>query len=82
MSCVAIVIAVDEVRPDFPQVVRADGLIARHARGSRARRPPIHQNESHVAAPNEKQNPRIGWLETIGWRSAELRPQHEAKMVP
>jgi hypothetical protein len=56
MSDVAIVIAVDAVRPDFSQVVRSDGLVARHAQGSRARRPPIHQNESHVAPPDAKQN--------------------------
>jgi hypothetical protein len=56
VSYVAIVIAVDEVRPDFSQVVRSDGLMARQAQGSCARRPPIHQNESHVAPPNAKQN--------------------------
>ena len=42
VSHVAIVIAVDELRPDFTQVVRSDRLDAHHAQGSRARRPPIH----------------------------------------
>jgi hypothetical protein len=49
MSLVAILIAVDEVRPEFSQIVRFDRLIAHHAQGSRAGRSPIHQDESHVA---------------------------------
>jgi hypothetical protein len=59
------VIAVDEVRPDFSQVGRSDGLIARHTQRSRARRSPIHQNESHVAPPNAKQD-----TEADGWEVA------------
>jgi hypothetical protein len=54
MIRVAIVIAVDEVRPDLSQVACADRLIAHHTRGLRARRPAIHHDESHVAPPDVK----------------------------
>jgi hypothetical protein len=67
MGCVATVIAVDQVRPDFTQVVRSDRLIAHHTQGSLARRPPIHQDESHVAPPNVKQNTvSDGWAPSGG----------------
>jgi hypothetical protein len=56
MSRVAILIAVDEVRPEFSQVVRSDRSIAHHTQGPRTGRSPIHQDESHVAPPNVKQN--------------------------
>ena len=46
---VAIVIAVDEMRPDLSQIALFDRLIAPHAEGSRAGRPAVHQDESHVA---------------------------------
>jgi hypothetical protein len=46
---VAVMIAVDEVRPDLSQIALFDRLIALHAEGSRAGRPAIHQDESHVA---------------------------------
>jgi len=52
---VTIVIAVGELRPDFSQVACRDRLIAHHTQGSPAGRPPIHQDESHVAPPNAKQ---------------------------
>ena len=52
---VAIVIAVDEVRPDFSQVACSDWLIAHHTGGLRAGRPAIHQDESHVAPPSSQQ---------------------------
>jgi hypothetical protein len=51
MICVAIVIAVDEVRPDFSQIVRFDWPIAAHADGLWVGRSAIHQDESHVAPP-------------------------------
>jgi hypothetical protein len=54
MSRVAVLIAVDEVRPEFPQVVRSDLPLAHHTQGSRVWRPPIHLDESHVASPNVK----------------------------
>jgi hypothetical protein len=54
MNSVAILIAVDEVRPEFPQVVRSDLPIAHYTQGSGVWRPPIHQDESHVAFPNVK----------------------------
>ena len=56
MSRVAILIAIDEVRPEFSQVVRSDRLIAHHTQGSRTGRSPIHQDESHVASPDVKKN--------------------------
>jgi len=52
---VAIMIAVDEVRPDFSQVACPDWLTAQHAEGLRAGNPAIHQNEFHVAPPSAKQ---------------------------
>ena len=52
---VAIVIAVDEVRPDFAQVAWSDWLIAHHADGLPAGRPAVHQDEFHVLAPKAKQ---------------------------
>ena len=62
MIRVAIVITVDEVRPDFPQVACSDRLIAHHTEGLSAGRPPVHQYESHVAPPNAKQNTASdGW---------------------
>jgi hypothetical protein len=63
---IAIVIAVDEVRHHFSQVVFFDRLIAHHAEGLRAGLPAIHQDESHVAPPDAKQNTvSIGW-KTLG----------------
>ena len=56
MVRVAIVIAVDEVGADLPQVAFCDRPIAHHAEGLRARRPAIHQDKSHVAPPDAKQN--------------------------
>ena len=53
---VAIKIAVGEPRPDLSQIVRSDRLTAQNTERSRARRPAIHQYESHVAPPNVKQN--------------------------
>jgi hypothetical protein len=45
---VAIVIAVDEVRPDFSQVAGFNWLIAHQTEGLRTGRPAIHHDESHV----------------------------------
>ena len=59
---VAIVIAVDEVRPDFSQVACSNWLSAHQTKGLRTGRPAIHQDESHVAPPNVKQNTvSVGW---------------------
>jgi len=56
MIRVAIMIAVDEIRSDFAQVVSADCLIAHRAERLPAPHPAIHQDESHVAPPSAKQN--------------------------
>lgn len=53
---IAIVIAVNQVRPNFPQVASVNRPFARHAEGLSAGRPAVHQHESHVAPPNAKQN--------------------------
>jgi hypothetical protein len=52
---VAIMIAVGEPRPDFPQIVRPDRLAAQHTKSLQAGPPAIHQYESHVAPPKVKQ---------------------------
>ena len=62
MIRVATVIAVDEMRPKFPQVACSDRLIAHDTAGLRAGRPSTHQYRSHVARPNAKQN-------TDGWKA-------------
>jgi hypothetical protein len=54
--CIAVMIAVNEVRSNFSQVACPDPLITHHAEGLRAGRPPTHQYESHVALPSAKQN--------------------------
>ena len=56
MFGVAFIITVGEPRLDFSQIARPDRLTAQHAEGLRAGRPAIHQDESHVAPPNAKQN--------------------------
>ena len=66
MIRIAIVIAVDEVRPDLSQVAFFDRLTAHHTDGLRARRPAIHQDEFHVAPPNAKQNTASDWWKTLG----------------
>jgi hypothetical protein len=48
---IAIVIAVDEVRPDFSQVACSNWLIAHQTEGLRTGRPAIHHDESHVTPP-------------------------------
>jgi hypothetical protein len=53
---VAIMIAVGEFCPDFPQIARPDRLTAQRTERLGAGRPAIHQHESHVAPPNAKQN--------------------------
>ena len=60
MSRVAILIAVDEVRAEFPQVVRSDLPIAHHTHRSVPWRSPIHHDESHEASPKSKIERRIG----------------------
>ena len=66
MLCVAIVIAVDEIRSEFPQVACFDPLIALDTTDLRAKRPVIHQYEFHVAPPNVKQNTVSDGRETLG----------------
>ena len=63
---VAILIAVGELRPDFSQIARSDRLIAHHTERLRAGRPAIHQDESHVAPPNAKQNTVSDEWKTLG----------------
>jgi hypothetical protein len=63
---VAIVIAVDEMRPDLSQVAFFDRLITHRTEGLRARRPAIHQDESHFAPPDAKQNTVSVGRETLG----------------
>ena len=59
---VAIVIAVDEVRPGLPQIACADRRFTHHAEGLPEGRPAIHQGKSHVAPPTAKQNTvSAGW---------------------
>jgi hypothetical protein len=51
---VAIMIAERKPRAEFSQIACVNGLAAKHAKGLRARRPAIHQNEPHVALPDAK----------------------------
>src|ERR1700710_2884163 len=55
MIGVAIMIAVDEVRSDFAQVVCPDCLAAQRTEGLPAARSAIDQYEPHVAPPSAKQ---------------------------
>ena len=66
MVCVAIAIAVGEVRPDFSQVARLDRLIALHTADFPAGHPAVHQYEFHVAPPNVKQNTVSDGRDTVG----------------
>ena len=73
MVCVAILVAVNEVRPDFSQIARSDWPIALHTEGLWTGRSAIHQDESHVAPPNAKQNTvSAGWgpLNSELWKMA------------
>ena len=63
---VATVIAIDEVRSDLSQVAFFDRLIAHHTEGLRARRPAIHQDEFHVAAPDARPNEASDGWKTLG----------------
>src|ERR1700682_5022164 len=51
---VALVIAVGEPCCDLSQVAHRDRLTAHRTKRSRVGCPAIHQDESHVPAPNEK----------------------------
>ena len=51
MSGIAFIIAVGEPCFDFSQIARSDGFTPQHTEGSRAGRPAVHQDESHVGAP-------------------------------
>ena len=50
------VITVGEPRRGFSQVALSDRLTAQRTEGWRSGCPAIHQDESHVPPPNEKQN--------------------------
>ena len=50
------VVTVGEAGFDFSQVAPSDQLAAQRAERLRAGRSTVHQNESHVAPPNAKQN--------------------------
>ena len=63
---VAIVITVSEVRPDFAQVACSDRLIAHQTEKLPAGWPSVHQDESHVAPPNAKQNTVLDGWEALG----------------
>ena len=52
---VALVIAVEEARRQFPYVTLRDRLTAGRTEALRAGFPSIHQDKFHVAPPNEKQ---------------------------
>src|SRR5271167_4642062 len=52
---IAIVIAVEELRPDLSQVAGPDWLAAQHTGVLLEGRPVVHQYEFHVAPPNAKQ---------------------------
>jgi hypothetical protein len=64
--CVAIVIAVDQIRPEFSQVACFDRLIALDTADLRTGQPAIHQYKFHVAPPNAKQNTASDGRETLG----------------
>ena len=49
---VAFIITVGQPRLDFPQIARPDRLTAQRTDGLPARRPAIHQDESHMAPLN------------------------------
>jgi hypothetical protein len=51
MSGIAFIVAVGEPCFDFSQIARSDGLTAQHTEGLRAGRPAVHQDESHMGAP-------------------------------
>ena len=48
-------IAIEQIWPDFSEIVRSDLLAAQHAKRFAEGRPAVHQHESHVAPPNAKQ---------------------------
>ena len=66
MISVAIMIAVGERCPDFSQIARPDWLTAQRTERLRAGRPAIHQDESHVALPNAKQNKVLDESRALG----------------
>jgi hypothetical protein len=56
---IAFIVTVGEPRVDFSQIARPDRLAAQRTETSRAGRPAIHQDESHVAPPNADQNMQL-----------------------
>ena len=56
MGRVTIVVAVGKLGSDFSKVGHPDRLATPYAVGLPTWRPAIHQNVSHVAPPNAKQN--------------------------
>ena len=75
MIRVTIVIAVGEARPDFAQVACFDRLVAHHADGPLAWRPPVHQYESHVAPPTAVQNTALDLWKTFEITDSLLAPK-------
>ena len=63
---VAFIITVGEPRLDLSQIACPDRLTAQRAERLRAGRPAIHQDESHVAPPNAKQNTVSEGCKTLG----------------
>lgn len=59
---VTAVIAERQPSAEFSQIARLNWLTAKHAKGLRARRPAVHQDEPHVACPNAKQHHATVWL--------------------
>ena len=68
--CIAIMVAVGEVRPAFPQVAGGNRRFAHRADGLGAGRSAIDQDESHVCL-------RIGLLWTMQTLSGRSRPRQQ-----
>ena len=63
---VAFIITVGDPRFDFSQIARPDRPTAQRTERFRAGRSAIHQDESHVAPPNAKQNTVSEGCKTLG----------------
>jgi hypothetical protein len=72
MIGVAIMIAVDEVRSEFAQIVWPDWPTAQRTDGLPTGHPAIHQYEPHVAPPGVKQN-SVSLLRNPGVRKFVMR---------
>jgi hypothetical protein len=72
VTSVAIMIAVEEPRSDFPKIGCPDRLTAQHTRGLFGGPLVIHQYEFHVASPSATRNAASDECEDIWWWSAEV----------